>query len=128
MSPLPPLTKFARIAALAAVVGVSAFAALPAQARPFFSGPFPHRPFVHTFFQTYHYFPIYPQPYYPVYPQVCLPDWQVRRAVEDQGYYNVSLYSSVGVFAHGRASRGGRSYLITVNRCDGSIVSAQPTY
>jgi hypothetical protein len=130
MSALLPLTKFARVALAAAVVAVSAAGALPAQARPF-TQPVPHHYFVHPFsqpfFHPYPYFPVYPQPYY--YPQqVCLPDWQLRRSVEDQGYYDVTLYASTGIYAHGRASRAGRSYLITVNRCDGDVVSVQRAY
>jgi hypothetical protein len=139
MSVVLPLSRIARIGALAVVLGVSIFAAVPAQAQRMPHMRMPHmrmhmgmgsfhgRNFAHPFFRAFPgpMFPIYPQPYYyPYYRQnVCLADWQVRNAIEDQGFYNVRLFAPYGEDVRARASRGGRSYIVDFDRCGGYIVS-----
>jgi hypothetical protein len=52
-------------------------------------------------------------------------DFQVRRALQARGYYNIYLNAPNGRLVQARATKGGIVYLITFNRCSGQIVDRQ---
>ena len=121
------LRNLVRAGAVAAALGVSALAALPAQAAPPMYYPHMHHHFGHGFWPGPYfgwpggYWGYYPQPY----PRaVCMTDWQVRSSLSARGYYNISLYAPRGPVIGAEAMRGGWLYALRVDRCSGAIVSA----
>lgn len=60
-------------------------------------------------------------------PLVCieLTDRQIRKAVRDQGYRNISLNVADNRRIQVRATRGGWVYLLRVSTCTGAILSRE---
>jgi hypothetical protein len=127
MSALLPVVKFARVAAIAIATSAAVLTAMPAQAQPFMGG----------FGFGFNYGPSYGRPYDPYYSgrpyysrpyylnrRACMPEWQLRRAINAAGYRNVSIYGSGGFRAQATGTRGRWTYRLTVNRCTGNIISA----
>ena len=112
------IDKFVRTALVAVTIGAAGMSAMPAEAAPsshghsgyghHWSGPGFHRPMV--------------RPFHPVRP-VCMPDRQVRRAINHAGYSRVVLYGHGGVRVMATATRGRWAYRLTVNRCTGHIIA-----
>jgi hypothetical protein len=61
-------------------------------------------------------------------PLICteLTDRQIRTAVRQQGYTNISLNAANNRRIQVRASRGGWVYLLRVSTCTGAILSREP--
>jgi hypothetical protein len=104
-----------RVLAIASLVLISALAAAPAQAQVFGFGiglgseppPAPEGEQSSEFRSQQ---------------QLCiLTDHGLREAIEQQGYSKVFLNVPTGHYVQARGSRGGWTYLLTVNACTGMI-------
>lgn len=141
--PASPIAKFFRGIVFAAAIGGVGLAALPAKAAPV-GDAYPivvahHRHHVpqashrHHFHPRAHFVPPYfARPYYapryyyaPPYRTVCLSSSQLRRSVARRGYNGVSIFSVSGNLARLTAHRGRGEYVITLNRCTGTIVNVR---
>jgi hypothetical protein len=142
--PAGPIAKFIRGILLAAAIGGVGFAALPAAAAPV-GDAYPivvahHRHHVPRANQRHHLHPrphfvrphlvrpyVAPRYYYyaPPYRAVCMSSTQLRRSVARRGYRGVSILNVSGKLAQLTAHRGRGEYVITLNRCTGTIVNVR---
>jgi hypothetical protein len=129
--------KFIRGVLLAAAIGGVGFAVLPAAAAPI-GGAYPivvahprhHAPrpyYQHHFYPRPNVVrPYFVQPYYaPSYRAVCMSSTQLRRSVARRGYSGVSIFSVSGNLAQVTAHRGRGEYVITLNRCTGTMLDVR---
>ena len=59
------------------------------------------------------------------FPRICLTDFQLRRAIENQGYRNVALNVANDNRIFARATRGDWVYQLLVNACTGRILDRE---
>jgi hypothetical protein len=59
------------------------------------------------------------------FPRLCLTDFQLRRAIGDQGYRNVALNVENNNRIKARATRGDWVYQLVVNACSGRILDRE---
>lgn len=118
------VSKFVRVAALAAALGTAGLFAMPAMAAPA-AAPVPAMPAMSSAHAPasflavqYHFRPNHRGPRY------CMNNAQVRRSIDRQGYNRVQVFSSRGPIVQARAVRRGALYAIRFDSCRGAIISA----
>jgi hypothetical protein len=133
------MRAFPVAAMVAAVLGLAAFSAGPAEARSgghhhhhhhghhhHHDGGHHHRHHGGPHFRFFHPHRFRISPFVLQVPSgstACMSNWEVRQALEDEGYSGVRIVASLGSTTRADAALGGWNYAIRFDRCSGSIES-----